>query len=83
MALLAWLPPDAGAAPAQLAALLGLTETEARLALALSQGLSIKDFALAQGCSWHTARTHVRNLLRKTGCHRQADLVQLVRNIQA
>jgi DNA-binding CsgD family transcriptional regulator len=83
MALLAWLPPDTGAAPAQLADLLGLTETEARLALALSQGLSIKDFALAQGCSWHTTRTHLRNLLRKTGCHRQADLVQLVRNIQA
>ncbi len=83
MALLAWLPPDPGMACAQLAQRLGLSQTEAHLALALSRGLSVKDFALAQGCNWHTARTHLRNLLRKTGCHRQLDVVQLVRTLQA
>ena len=82
MALLAWSPPGLGTESAQLAALLGLSETEARLALALSQGLSVKDFAMVQGCSWHTARTHLRNLLRKTGCHRQMDLVRLVQALR-
>lgn len=65
----------------QLAAVLGLTDAEARLALLLAQGRSVKDFAHAQGCTWHTARTHARNLLRKTGTNRQADLATLVRSL--
>lgn len=64
-----------------LAATLGLTLTEARLALALAQGQSVKDFAHAQDCSWHTARTHMRNLLQKTGTHRQQDVATMVRGI--
>lgn len=66
---------------AQLQALLGLSATEARLALHLAAGHSVKEFSLQQGCSWHTARTHLKNLLRKTGCHRQVALVQLVRSL--
>lgn len=65
----------------ELAAALGLTETEACLALALAQGLSVKDFAQMQGCSWHTARTHMRNLLRKIGMHRRQDVVALVQGL--
>ena len=65
----------------ELAAALGLTDTEARLALALAQGLSLKDFAQAQGCSWHTARTHTKNLLHKTGLHRQHDVALLARGL--
>ena len=57
----------------------GLTPTEARLALALTAGQSLKSFAEAEGCSWHTARTHLRNTMRKCGCGRQVDLVQIVR----
>ena len=60
----------------------GLTPTEARLALALTAGQSIKAFAEAEGCSWHTVRTHLRNTLRKCGCGRQLDLVQLVQSLQ-
>ena len=60
----------------------GLTPTEARLARALTAGQSIKAFAEAEGCSWHTARTHLRNTLRKCGCGRQLDLVQLVQSLQ-
>lgn len=30
------------------------------------------------GCSWHTARTHSKNLLRKTGLHSQQDVAALV-----
>ena len=60
----------------------GLTPTESRLARALTAGQSIKAFAEAEGCSWHTARTHLRNTLRKCGCGRQLDLVQLVQSLQ-
>lgn len=58
--------------------LLDLTPTEARLALALAAGKTIHDFASTESCSWHTVRTHLKNLLRKTGCHRQLDLVRLI-----
>lgn len=81
-ALLVWAAnADAVLHAEQLAMLLGLTDTEARLALALARGQSVKDFAAAQGCTWHTARTHSRNLLRKTGLHRQADLAGLVQSL--
>ena len=80
-ALLVWAAnADAVLHAEQLAMLLGLTGTEARLALALARGQSVKDFAAAQGCTWHTARTHSRNLLRKTGLHRQADLAGMVQS---
>ena len=80
-ALLVWGRGHAVQRAPDLVATLGLTETEARLALALAQGLSLKDFALAQGCTWHTARTHIKNLLRKTGLHRQQDVAVLVRGL--
>lgn len=80
-AMLAWARGPAAPRVPELAAALGLTDTEARLALALAQGLLLKDFAQAQGCSWHTARTHTKNLLHKTGLHRQHDVALLVRGL--
>lgn len=80
-ALLAWFEPHGALELAQLAAMLGLTDTEARLALQLAHGKSLKHFAMAQGCSWHTARTHAKNLLHKTGLHRQAEVALLVRSL--
>ncbi|GAD23226.1 hypothetical protein AVS7_02986 [Acidovorax sp. MR-S7] len=71
LALLVWTQKQGAQRLPELAATLGLTETEARLAQTLAQGLSLKDFAQMQGCSWHTARTHIKNLMRKTGLHRQ------------
>lgn len=62
--------------------MLGLSPAETRLALLLAVGKTVKDFAAVEGCSWHTARTHAKNLMRKTGCHRQVELVQLVRALQ-
>lgn len=62
--------------------MLGLSPAETRLALLLAVGKTVKDFAAVEGCSWHTARTHVKNLMRKTGCHRQVELVQLVQALQ-
>ncbi|MPM48499.1 hypothetical protein SDC9_95224 [bioreactor metagenome] len=62
--------------------MLGLSPSEARLLLILAAGKSVKDFAAVEGCSWHTARTHMKNLMRKTGCHRQVELVQLLQALQ-
>ncbi len=80
-AILVWQAPLLKTHLSALSPVLGLTDAETRLALMLAQGQSVRDFALAQGCSWHTARTHATNLLRKTGCHRQAELVQLVHSL--
>ena len=71
----------AGADTLVLRELWGLTATEARLVLALAAGRSIKEFAEAEGCSWHTVRTHLRSAMRKCGCSRQLDLVQLVQSL--
>lgn len=85
LALMTWRSTDEAAAAraAQLRAALGLSATEARLALHLAEGRTIKDFSQARAGSWHTARTHAKNLLRKTGCSRQAELVQLVQALLA
>ncbi|WP_028603784.1 helix-turn-helix transcriptional regulator [Ottowia thiooxydans] len=62
--------------------MLGLSPTEAQLALSLVKGETVKDFASEGDMSWHTARTHLKNLLRKTGCHRQVELLQLLQSLQ-
>ena len=80
-ALLVWPPALDVQRAAHIGLALGLTGAEARLALMLAQGCTLKDFALAQGCSWHTARTHAKNLLRKTGCQRQIDVARLVQGL--
>ena len=73
---------DMGVGGAVLQELWGLTPTEARLALALTAGQSLHVFAQAEGCSWHTVRTHLRNALRKSGHRRQLELVQAVQALQ-
>lgn len=65
-------------APGALNRMLGLTPTEAGLALWLAEGKTLRDYAGVRQCSGHTARSHLKNLLQKTGCHRQMELVQLV-----
>ncbi len=61
--------------------MLGLSPTETRLALLLASGKTVKDFAAIEGVSWHTARSHLKNILHKTGCHRQAELVHLLQSL--
>lgn len=62
--------------------MLGLSPTEARLALLLAAGKTVKDFAAIQGCAFNTARAHLANLLHKTGCRRQVELVGLLQAVQ-
>ena len=63
--------------------MLGLSPAEARLALLLAAGKTVKEFAAAEGVSWHTARTHLKNAMRKTACHRQLELVGLLQSLRA
>ena len=58
--------------------LFGFTATEAAIAAFLAKGKSIGAVASAQGVSINTARTHLKNLLVKTGTNRQAELVALL-----
>ena len=60
------------------AVLYGLKPTEARLAVAIASGASIKEAAIRLGMTEQTARTYVKRILQKTGVRRQADLVQLI-----
>ncbi len=72
----------ASLAPSVVGDMLGLSPAETRLALLLAAGKTIKDFAAVEGTSWHTARTHLKNLMRKTGAHRQADVVGLLQSLR-
>lgn len=51
--------------PATLTERHGLTEREAEVALLMAQGQSDKGLARRLDISWHTARTHARNVLSK------------------
>ncbi len=84
MALVVLADPAAqgGIDPRLIGDMLGLSPAEARLALVLASGKSVKDFAAIQGCTWNTARSHLTHLLRKTGCHRQVELVQMLHALQ-
>jgi DNA-binding CsgD family transcriptional regulator len=62
----------------QLAELFGLRPSEARLALALSHGLSITAAAEELGLTVETARTYSKSIYAKLGAGGQADLIRLI-----
>lgn len=64
--------------PELVAESLGLTPAESRVAVALAEGVAARQFAEATGRSLSTVRAHVQQVLQKTHCSRQADLVRLV-----
>ena len=84
MALVVAAMPGAasGLSAGLVADMLGLSPAEARLALLLASGKTVKDFAAVQGCTVNTARTHLTNLLYKTGCRRQMELVGLLQSLR-
>lgn len=67
-------PPDS----ATLIAAFSLTPTEARIALALTEGRPLPQIASDFGISRTTAAFHMRNIFQKTGSSRQAELVSLL-----
>jgi DNA-binding CsgD family transcriptional regulator len=60
---------------AVLSNLFGLTKTEVRVLATLLGGDSVANVADRLRISTQTARTHVKRILRKTGTHRQSELV--------
>ena len=62
--------------------LFDLTPAEARVARGLAAGKTVDDIAIAGGTSATTIRTQVRGVLKKTGCHRQVDIVALHSNFR-
>lgn len=60
------------------AQLLGLTPSEASLAILLSQGFTLVESASLLGITENSVRTYVKNIFSKTGISRQTDLVRLI-----
>jgi DNA-binding CsgD family transcriptional regulator len=56
----------------------GLTQAEARVALAASSGITIPDMANQLALSPNTIKTHLRKVFAKTGTGRQTELVRLM-----
>lgn len=61
-----------------LAQLFGLTRAQSRVALSISNGLSVAEIAQAQCTSPNTIRSHLLSIYSKMGISRQADLVRAV-----
>lgn len=58
--------------------MLGLTKAETRVAIQLSNGLSVSEISEKLDLSVNTIRTHIARSYRKTGVNRQAALIKLV-----
>jgi DNA-binding CsgD family transcriptional regulator len=56
----------------------GLTPAEARLALHLVAGETLRSAEVKLSISYETARTSLKNIFRKTGTCRQAELVVVI-----
>lgn len=56
----------------------GLTPAEAAIAVAVANGDTLRQCARRRGVSIGTVRSQMKQVLGKTGCRRQADLVRLV-----
>lgn len=54
---------------------LNLTRRELQILVLLVEGSTDKEVANQLGISVHTARTHHKNILRKTDCHNSAGLI--------
>ena len=67
--------------PQRLAAALGLTPAESRIAVLLAQGRRIDDIAGETGRSRTTVKWHMRHIYDKHGLSRQIELAQLVTSL--
>jgi DNA-binding NarL/FixJ family response regulator len=59
----------------------GLTPAEAKVALAISSGLSIPETASALGLSPNTIKTQLQGVFSKSGLNRQTDLARMIASI--
>ena len=63
--------------------LFGLSKAEAELAIALLEGKHVEEIAIERHVALSTVRSQLRSILRKTGLHRQGELVQLLGQVPA
>lgn len=72
--------PNSVRAPtaATLSVAYGLTRAESRMVTRLADGATVCDSAEQLGISLHTARTHLKRAMAKTGVSRQTQLVRLL-----
>jgi DNA-binding CsgD family transcriptional regulator len=84
-AILTLTPVAAPAAPPieLIQCLFDLTPAEARVARDLGTGKTVDDIASERHLSVNTVRTHVRGVLEKTGCNRQAEIIAILTGIIA
>lgn len=66
----------------RVAASLGLTPAESRLAVALATGRTLRDIAVTTGRTEETVRWHLKQIFRKQGVSRQVDLVRRVLSLE-
>jgi DNA-binding CsgD family transcriptional regulator len=71
--------PSGGPDPESLRDRFQLTPAEAALTMQLAEGASLIDAARLLDIAHNTARSHLRAIFAKTGTHRQAQLVHLLR----
>ena len=64
------------------AAVLGLTPTESRVAVALAAGQTAAGVAQALDCAESTVRTHLKQIYRKLGISKQTELVRRVLSLE-
>lgn len=67
---------------ANLRDLFGLTPAEAKLAMALFDGISLADYAAQSSLSVHTARNQLKMVFSKTGTSRQGEFVSLLAKLE-
>ena len=67
--------------PALVAAALGLSSAQSRVAVMLAEGGTVREVAAAIGRSENTIRWHIRRIFEKHGLTRLVQLVQLVRSL--
>src|SRR5262249_9780582 len=71
-----WLPkPDLDSGAEKLRQLFSLSHSQARLALALFDGLTVRDAAQRLGLTEGTARQYLKQIFARTGTRRQLDLI--------
>ena len=68
--------------PEVVAETLGLTAAESRLAAMLATGHTLRDIAVTTGRTRGTVRWHLKQIFRKQGISRQADLVRRVLSLE-
>ena len=59
-----------------------LTPSEARIAVCLAAGKSLEEAAQEMAIAQETVRSHLKSIFRKTGTHRQGELVALVARLR-